>query len=148
MRRVSSPGKAKQLPFCKRKGCPLEEVGVKLHRRASDVGRACKPGMANKENEMTCSDDVRGIHYNDNRGFPINSPEVSKMAGARAKYNDLNEVCQIEPLILVITDSSVYKMIMVSICVAVKGPRSNESRIIWKESSTKSGTNLVEKKCQ
>lgn len=92
VRRVSSPGKAKQLPFCKRKGCPLEEVGVKLHRRASDVGRACKPGMANKENEMTCSDDVRGIHYNDNRGFPINSPEVSKMAGARAKYNDLNEL--------------------------------------------------------
>ena len=68
------------------------EVGSKLHRRASDAGRACDPGMANKENELTCSDDGRGIHYNDNCGHPVNSAEASKMAGASSKYSDFTEV--------------------------------------------------------
>ncbi|XP_078130435.1 KATNB1-like protein 1 [Sander vitreus] len=89
---VHSPGKAKRLPSCKRKGCPLVEVGLKLHRRTSDVGRVCDPGMANKENELTCSDDVRGMHYNDNCGLPVNSAEASKMAGASSKYSDLTEL--------------------------------------------------------
>ncbi|KAA8583017.1 KATNB1-like protein 1 [Etheostoma spectabile] len=89
---VHSPGKAKRLSSYKRKGCPLVEVGLKLHRRTSDVGRVCEPGMANKENELTCSDDVRGMHYNDHCGLPMNSAEASKMAGASSKYSDLTEL--------------------------------------------------------
>lgn len=85
---VSSSDKAKKLPPCKRKGCPVKEVGVKLRRRASDVGRARAPGMANKENELTCSDDTRGH----NRGLSLDAVEVSKMAGASSKYTDLNEM--------------------------------------------------------
>ncbi|XP_028996900.1 KATNB1-like protein 1 [Betta splendens] len=77
---------------CKRKGCQLEEVGSKLHRSASHVGRVRKPGMANKENELTCPDDVRGAHCNDKRGLPLNSAEASKMAGASSKYSDLTEL--------------------------------------------------------
>lgn len=84
--RVHSPGKVKRATSCKRKSCGLAEVGVKLHRRSSDVGRLCDPGMANKENELTCSDDVRGC------GFPVNSAEASKMAGASSKYSDFAEV--------------------------------------------------------
>lgn len=84
--RVHSPGKVKRATSCKRKSCALAEVGVKLHRRSSDVGRLCDPGMANKENELTCSDDVRGC------GFPVNSAEASKMAGASSKYSDFAEV--------------------------------------------------------
>ncbi|AWP20228.1 putative KATNB1-like protein 1 isoform 3 [Scophthalmus maximus] len=68
------------------------EVGVKLHRRASDVGRARDPGMANKENELTCSEDARGILYNDICGLPVNSAEASKMAGASSKYGDFTEL--------------------------------------------------------
>ncbi|XP_047430482.1 KATNB1-like protein 1 [Mugil cephalus] len=90
--RVHSPGKAKRLSSCKRKGCALAEVGIKLHRGASDVGLSCDPGMANKENELTCSDDVRGIHCNDSRGLPVNSAEASKMAGASSKYSDFTEL--------------------------------------------------------
>lgn len=89
---VHSPGKAKRLSSCKRKGCPVVEVGLKLHRKTSDVGRARDRGMANKENELTCSDDVRGMHYNDNCGLPVNSAEASKMAGASSKYSDFTEV--------------------------------------------------------
>lgn len=89
---VHSPGKAKRLSSCKRKGFPSVEVGLKLHRKTSNVGRARDPGMANKENELTCSDDVRGIHYNDNCGLPVNSAEASKMAGASSKYSDFTEV--------------------------------------------------------
>uniref|UniRef100_A0A8C6WVX1 Katanin p80 subunit B-like 1 n=1 Tax=Neogobius melanostomus TaxID=47308 RepID=A0A8C6WVX1_9GOBI len=89
---VSSSDKAKKLPPCKRKGCPLEVVGVKLHRRASDVGRVRVPGMANKENELTCSDDTRGLYHSDNHGLPVGAAEVSKMAGASSKYTDLNEM--------------------------------------------------------
>ncbi|KAM9840020.1 KATNB1-like protein 1 [Aulostomus maculatus] len=90
--RVHSPGKAKRLSSYKRKSCPLEEVGLKLHRKASDVGRAHDPGMANKENELTCSDDVRGNHFKDNCGLPVNSAEASKMAGASSKYSDFTEL--------------------------------------------------------
>ncbi|XP_028253050.1 KATNB1-like protein 1 [Parambassis ranga] len=86
--KVHSPGKAKRLSSCKRKGCALEEVGTKLHRPTSDVGNSCNPGMANKENELTCSDDVRGNYC----GFPVNSAEASKMAGASSKYSDLTEL--------------------------------------------------------
>lgn len=89
---VSSSDKVKKLALYKRKGCPLELVGVKLHRRASDVGRARTPGMANKENELTCSDDTRGLYHNDNCGLPVNAAVVSKMASASSKYTDLNEM--------------------------------------------------------
>lgn len=65
----------------------MVEVGSKLHRKASDVGHAHDRGMANKENELTCSDDVRG-----NCGLPVNSAEASKMAGASSKYSDFTEV--------------------------------------------------------
>lgn len=67
------------------------ELGLKLHRKTSDVGRARDPGMANKENELKCSD-VWGNHYKDNRGLPVNSAEASKMAGASSKYSDFTEV--------------------------------------------------------
>ncbi|KAI9543860.1 hypothetical protein NQZ68_004908 [Dissostichus eleginoides] len=90
--RVQSPGKAKRLSSCKRKGCPSVEVGLKLHRRTSDVGRASNPGMANKENELTCSDDVGVMLFNDICGLPVNSAEASKMAGASSKYSDLTEI--------------------------------------------------------
>nr|XP_046229243.1 KATNB1-like protein 1 [Scatophagus argus]XP_046229244.1 KATNB1-like protein 1 [Scatophagus argus] len=84
---VHSPGKAKRLSSFKRKGGPVVEVGVKLHRKASDVGRAHDRGMANKENELTCSDDVRG-----NGGLPVNFAEASKMAGASSKYSEFTEL--------------------------------------------------------
>ncbi|KAL7387822.1 hypothetical protein ABVT39_002051 [Epinephelus coioides] len=48
--------------------------------------------MANKENELTCSDDVRGMYHNDNCGLPVNSAEASKMAGASSKYGDFTEL--------------------------------------------------------
>lgn len=89
---AQNPGKAKRLTSAKRKGCPVAEVGSKLHRKTSDVGRASDRGMANKENELTCSDDVRGMYYNDNCGLPVNSAEASKMAGASSKYSDFTEV--------------------------------------------------------
>lgn len=64
------------------------EVGAKLLRRSSNVGRLRGPGMANKENEVTCSDDVRGVHSR-----PLMNPaEASKMAGTSSKYADFTEV--------------------------------------------------------
>ncbi|XP_055088336.1 KATNB1-like protein 1 [Periophthalmus magnuspinnatus] len=90
--RLPCSGKAKKLPPSKRKGCPLEVVGVKLHRKASHVGCACDHGMANKENELTFSDDTRSNYYNDNHGPPVNATDGSKMAGASSKYTDLNEL--------------------------------------------------------
>ncbi|XP_076611715.1 KATNB1-like protein 1 [Chaetodon auriga] len=89
---VHSPGKAKRPSSFKRKGCPVVEVGLKLHRKTSDVVRVRDRGMANKENELTCSDDVRGMHCNDNCGLPVNSAEASKMAGASSKYSDFTEL--------------------------------------------------------
>uniref|UniRef100_A0A1A8HEN2 Katanin p80 subunit B-like 1 n=1 Tax=Nothobranchius korthausae TaxID=1143690 RepID=A0A1A8HEN2_9TELE len=90
--RKQSPGKVKRLSFCKRKSCSSVEVGTKLHRSSSDVGRPRDPGMANKENELSCSDDVRGIRCYDNHGLLVNSAEASKMAGASSKYSDFTEL--------------------------------------------------------
>lgn len=91
--RVRSPGKAKQISSaCKRRGCSVVEVSKKLQRRSSNVGYSRDPGMANKENELTCSDDVRGIYYNDKCGLPVNSAEASRMAGASSKYSDFTEL--------------------------------------------------------
>ncbi|KAM3602676.1 uncharacterized protein V6R79_008620 [Siganus canaliculatus] len=89
---IHSPGKSKRASSVKRKGAPVVEVGSKLHRKASDVGRAHDRGMANKENELTCSDGVRGMHCYDNHGLPVNSAEASKMAGASSKYSDFTEL--------------------------------------------------------
>jgi hypothetical protein len=46
--------------------------------------------MANKENELTCPEEVQAIHYNDNCVFPVNSVAEagSKMAGPGNKYGD------------------------------------------------------------
>lgn len=65
---------------------------MKRHRRVSDVDFAGDRGMANKENELTCSDDVRGMPDNDKCGLPVNSAEASKMEGASSKYSDFSEV--------------------------------------------------------
>uniref|UniRef100_UPI003AB076A1 KATNB1-like protein 1 n=1 Tax=Centroberyx gerrardi TaxID=166262 RepID=UPI003AB076A1 len=89
---VHGPGKAKRVSSCKRKGFPLAGVSVKLHCQTSRTGRARDPGMANKENELTCSEDMRGVHYNDNCGLPVNSAETSKMAGGSSKYSDFAEL--------------------------------------------------------
>ncbi|XP_061843132.1 KATNB1-like protein 1 [Nerophis lumbriciformis] len=88
---VNNPGKAKKSLPCKRRSSPLPVVGSKLHRRTSDVGRGQHPGMANKENEVTCSD-VRGNHYKDNCGPSVSAAEASKMAGASSKYSDFTEL--------------------------------------------------------
>ncbi|CAG03527.1 unnamed protein product [Tetraodon nigroviridis] len=84
---VHSPGKAKRASSVKRKGCPVVEVGSKLHRRTSNADRAHDCGMANKENELTCSDDLPR-----NGGLPVNSGEASKMAGATSKCSDFTEL--------------------------------------------------------
>lgn len=85
--RVHSPAKVKRVSSVKRKGCPVVGVGSKLHRKASDVSCAHDCSMANKENELTCSDDIRR-----NCSLPGNSGEASKMAGASSKYSDFTEV--------------------------------------------------------
>ncbi|KAM4521622.1 KATNB1-like protein 1 [Odontesthes bonariensis] len=84
--------KVKRQSSCKRKSCSSVEVGIKLHRRSSNVGHPREPGMANKENELACSDDVWGNHCYDNCGLPVNSAEASKMAGASSKYSDFTEL--------------------------------------------------------
>ncbi|KAL2082749.1 hypothetical protein ACEWY4_022567 [Coilia grayii] len=55
-------------------------------RKVPSAGRPCD--MANKENELTCAGDVQTAHHYDNCGFPVNSAEASKMAGAGSKYSD------------------------------------------------------------
>ncbi|XP_017267270.1 KATNB1-like protein 1 isoform X2 [Kryptolebias marmoratus] len=91
--KVQSPVKAKRPSSCKRKSCSsAAEVGRKLHRRSSNVGHPRDPGMANKENELTCSDDVRGVRCYESYGLPMNSAEASKMAGASSKYSDFTEL--------------------------------------------------------
>lgn len=77
---ANSPGKARRSTSFKRKGCPAAEAGSRSRRRTTDVGRAHDRGMANKENELTCSGEVRG-----NCG-------ASKMAEAGSKYSDFTEV--------------------------------------------------------
>ncbi|XP_051909619.1 KATNB1-like protein 1 [Hippocampus zosterae] len=88
--KVHSPGKEKKSSLYKRKRSLCLEVGLKLHRKTSNVGQARNPGMANKENEVTCSD-VRGNHYKVNYSPPA-SAAVSKMAGPSSKYNDFTEL--------------------------------------------------------
>lgn len=149
---VRSPGTAKRLSSCKRKGGPLVEVGSKLHRRTSDVGRGCDPGMANKENELTCSDDVRGIHYNDNCGLPVNFAEASKMAGASSKYSEFTEVRsrvrKHAPEWFSDVGRKLIFMHLLSFCTAVKGPWSYDTCPLWKEPTTKSSPNTMAKKRQ
>lgn len=84
---TNSPGKARRSTSFKRKGCPAAEAGSRSRRRTTDVGRAHDRGMANKENELTCSGEVRG-----NCGLPANSADASKMAEAGAKYSDFTEL--------------------------------------------------------
>ncbi|XP_026146773.1 KATNB1-like protein 1 isoform X2 [Carassius auratus] len=61
-------------------------VGSRACRRSPIASRTSD--MANKENELTCADDVQAILYSDNCGFPVNSTDSSKMAGAGSKYSD------------------------------------------------------------
>ncbi|XP_061669114.1 KATNB1-like protein 1 [Syngnathoides biaculeatus] len=89
--KVHSPGKEKRSSLCRRKSSRSLEVGLKLHRKTSDVGRARNPGMANKENEVTCLD-VRGNHSKDNCRPALNAAEASKMAGPKSKYSDFTEL--------------------------------------------------------
>lgn len=44
--------------------------------------------MANKENELTCGEDVQGVHYKDKCVFPVNLTDASKMTGVGSKYSD------------------------------------------------------------
>ncbi|XP_056096087.1 KATNB1-like protein 1 isoform X2 [Rhinichthys klamathensis goyatoka] len=61
-------------------------VGSRVCRRLPTASRTSD--MANKENELTCPDDVQAILYSDNCGFPVNSTDSSKMTGAGSKYSD------------------------------------------------------------
>ncbi|XP_077408304.1 KATNB1-like protein 1 isoform X1 [Vanacampus margaritifer] len=88
---VHSPGKEKRTSLCKRKGSLSLEVGLKLHRKISNVGQARNPGMANKENEVTYSG-VRGNHYKADCRPTVNATEASKMAGPSSKYSDFTEL--------------------------------------------------------
>ncbi|KAG9282950.1 KATNB1-like protein 1 [Astyanax mexicanus] len=76
-------GKAKRVVSKKTR---LSAVGSGVRRRAPSAGRSSD--MANKENELTCAEDIDGIHYKENCGFPVNLTEASKMAGAGSKYSD------------------------------------------------------------
>ncbi|XP_012682100.1 KATNB1-like protein 1 [Clupea harengus] len=82
---VYKSNKVKRVVVCKRRS-RLSVAGSGPCRRAPSAGWPCD--MANKENELTCAGDVQAIHYNDNCGFPVNSAEASKMAGAGTKYSD------------------------------------------------------------
>ncbi|XP_045066060.1 KATNB1-like protein 1 isoform X2 [Coregonus clupeaformis] len=84
--------KAKRVSVCnKRKLSSRHSVVVSsgVRRRAPPAGRAVCD-MANKENELTCPEEVQAIHYNDNCVFPVNSASEagSKMAGSGNKYSD------------------------------------------------------------
>lgn len=61
-------------------------VGSAARLRAASAGRPSD--MANKENELTCGEDVQGVHYKDKCAFPVNSTDTTKMAGAGSKYSD------------------------------------------------------------
>ncbi|KAB5539906.1 hypothetical protein PHYPO_G00094550 [Pangasianodon hypophthalmus] len=61
-------------------------VGSAVRLRVPSAGRPSD--MANKENELTCAEDVQGVHYKDKCAFPVNSTDGSKMAGAGSKYSD------------------------------------------------------------
>ncbi|KAL0963143.1 hypothetical protein UPYG_G00350280 [Umbra pygmaea] len=85
-------GKAKRVSVCyKRKSSSRlsEVVSSSVRRRAPPSGRAVCD-MANKENELTCPEEVQAFHYNDNCGFPVNSvaDAGSKMAAQGNKQSD------------------------------------------------------------
>ncbi|MEQ2179743.1 hypothetical protein GOODEAATRI_028297 [Goodea atripinnis] len=126
----------------KRKSSSSVEVGAKLHRRSSNVGRLRGPGMANKENEVTCSDDVRGLHA----GLPTISADASKMAGASSKYADFTEVrnrSEVETyyeniclLVFLLVLDQKNTSFYVFFSQVIKGPRSYDSHSLWKRSPT------------
>ncbi|XP_077566089.1 KATNB1-like protein 1 [Stigmatopora nigra] len=89
--KVHSPGKEKRSSICKRKSSLAQEVALKLQCRTFNVDQARKPGMANKENEVTCSD-VRGNCYKDKCRLSVNVSEASQMAGPSSKYSDFTEL--------------------------------------------------------
>lgn len=86
-------GKAKQVSVCYKRKCSLSlhsvVVSSGVRHRAPPAGRAVCD-MANKENELTCPEEVQAIHYNDNCVFPVNSVAEagSKMAGPGNKCGD------------------------------------------------------------
>ncbi|KAM9421389.1 KATNB1-like protein 1 isoform 2-T2 [Salvelinus alpinus] len=86
-------GKAKQVSVCYKRKCSLSGhsvvVSSGVRHRAPPAGRAVCD-MANKENELTCPEEVQAIHYNDNCVFPVNSVAEagSKMAGPGNKCSD------------------------------------------------------------
>ncbi|XP_062857496.1 KATNB1-like protein 1 [Trichomycterus rosablanca] len=61
-------------------------VASGVRRRAPSAGRPSD--MANKENVLTCGEDVQGVHYKEKCAFPVNTTDASKMAGAGSKYSD------------------------------------------------------------
>lgn len=75
-------GKVKRVVSKKRHSA----VGPAVRLRAPFAGRPSN--MANKENELTCAEDVQGFHYKDKCAFPVNSTDALKMAGAGSKYTD------------------------------------------------------------
>ncbi|XP_016384694.1 KATNB1-like protein 1 isoform X3 [Sinocyclocheilus rhinocerous] len=82
---VHKYSKAKRVVVSKKK-TRHSGVGSRACRRSPTASRTSD--MANKENELTCADDVQAILYSDNCGFPVNSTDASKMAGAGSKYSD------------------------------------------------------------
>lgn len=139
--RVQSPAKAKKrVSSVKRKACPVVGGASKLHRTASAVGCAHDCSMANKENELTCSDDARR-----NCGLPVNPGDASKMAGAASKHSDFTEVrARLPPHRHTRGARSAHPRL----CSVVEGPRSHDSHPFWKEPAIKSGTNAVAKERQ
>lgn len=79
---VHSGGKVKRAVIKKTRH---SAVGSGLWRKAPSAGRSSD--MANKENELTCGEDVQGVHCKENCAFPVNSTDL-KMAGADSKYSD------------------------------------------------------------
>ncbi|TSK57996.1 KATNB1-like protein 1 [Bagarius yarrelli] len=75
-------GKVKRVVSKKRHSA----VGPAVRLRAPFAGRPSN--MANKENELTCAEDVQGFRYKDKCAFPVNSTDALKMAGAGSKYTD------------------------------------------------------------
>lgn len=82
---VHKYSKAKRAVISKKK-TRQSGVGSRVCRRSPTASRTSD--MANKENELTCADDVQAILYSDNCGFPVNSIDASKMSGAGSKYSD------------------------------------------------------------
>ncbi|KAJ8341465.1 hypothetical protein SKAU_G00337560 [Synaphobranchus kaupii] len=80
-----SSGKVKRVVSCKRKTRHVT-VTTGGRRRPPVPGRSCD--MANKENEMACAEDLKGMLCSDHCGFPFNSAKATKMDGAGSKYSD------------------------------------------------------------